>query len=453
MIPYSGDFAEDATVRFVFNTFSSDDPSASVTITDLADADLKVHKDGSTTEIVTDGATIAINFDGITGNHMVTIDTSAHADYTTGADYHVRMEGTTVDGATINAFIGHFSIENRFVEVDVTKWLGTAAATPTVAGVPEVDITHLMGTILAEGAGGRLAAAFNKLFDVTTPTLVASDVMRGTNSAATAGDLLDKLGAVNETAAAGDPSSTESVMQYVKQIVNILAGSDGVVTYPSEAAPANAVNLAEVIRAIHTDVTGIAGSAMRGTDSANTTTPPTVGAIADQVWDEDQVDHTSVGTFGIIATEIAAIPTTTMRGTDSAATAAALASLVTTVGAAGAGLTAINLPNQTMDISGNLSGSVGSVTGAVGSVAGNVDGTVASVVTKTGYSLISTGLDLVLIDGKTLPVATQIIAAACIGIISGAGTGTEVFKGLDKTTTRATVTVDGSGNRSAITYV
>lgn len=38
------------------------------------------------------------------------------------------------------------------------------------------------------------------------------------------------------------------------------------------------------------------------------------------------------------------------------------------IGLAGAGLTNIDLPNQTMDITGNLSGSVGSVTGAVGSV-------------------------------------------------------------------------------------
>lgn len=45
------------------------------------------------------------------------------------------------------------------------------------------------------------------------------------------------------------------------------------------------------------------------------------------------------------------------------------------IGAAGAGLTAIDLPNQTMDIvgniTGNLSGSVGSVTGSVGSVTGH----------------------------------------------------------------------------------
>ena len=58
----------------------------------------------------------------------------------------------------------------------------------------------------------------------------------------------------------------------------------------------------------------------------------------------------------------------------------------------GSGLTAINLPNQTMDIvgniTGNLSGSVGSVTGAVGSVTGNVGGnvtgTVGSVVGAVG---------------------------------------------------------------------
>lgn len=59
------------------------------------------------------------------------------------------------------------------------------------------------------------------------------------------------------------------------------------------------------------------------------------------------------------------------------------------IGAAGAGLTAIDLPDQTMNITGNitgnLSGSVGSVTGAVGSVTGNVGGNVAgSVGSVTG---------------------------------------------------------------------
>jgi hypothetical protein len=36
----------------------------------------------------------------------------------------------------------------------------------------------------------------------------------------------------------------------------------------------------------------------RGTDSANTTTPPTAASIADQVWDEARADHDTAGTFG-----------------------------------------------------------------------------------------------------------------------------------------------------------
>jgi len=78
--------------------------------------------------------------------------------------------------------------------------------------------------------------------------------------------------------------------------------------------------------------------------------------------------------------------------------------------------------------------------------------TVGSVTTKTGYALLATGLDLVLIDGKTLPVATEIIAAATAGEISGAGTGTETVKGIDAATTRITAAVDGSGNRTAMVY-
>jgi len=129
---YLGDFPEDATVYIPFNTFSSNDPQASVTITNLADADIMVHKDGGTTQIATDGATIAIDYDTITGNHLITIDTSVHADYSTGSDYMVRIEGTTVDAGTINAWIGSFSIENRFMRGTDSAYTGTP---PTAAAI------------------------------------------------------------------------------------------------------------------------------------------------------------------------------------------------------------------------------------------------------------------------------------------------------------------------------
>lgn len=110
----AGDFPTGATVYLILNTFDSNDPSASVTITNLASTDIHIHKDGGTTQRSSaNGITVSIDFDGITGNHLVSIDLSDNTDagfYAAGSEYQVRMEGTTIDGATINAWIGMFSI-------------------------------------------------------------------------------------------------------------------------------------------------------------------------------------------------------------------------------------------------------------------------------------------------------------------------------------------------------
>ena len=130
---YLGDFAEDSTVYIPFNTFSSNDPQASVTATTLIASDIYVHKDGSAADIVTDGATITIDFDTITGNHLIVIDTSVSADYSIGSDYLVRIEGATVDGGNINAFVASFSIENRYANatsINGVDILGDGKATP-----------------------------------------------------------------------------------------------------------------------------------------------------------------------------------------------------------------------------------------------------------------------------------------------------------------------------------
>ena len=147
MVPYYGDFAEDDTVLIPFNTFSSNDPAASITITNLVDADIKVHKDGGVTPIAIDGATIAINYASITGNHLITIDTSAHADYAVGSEYSVRIEGTTVDGATINAWVGSFSIERAGAVLALTKLIQAAVIT-NAAGVDiAADIISVKSTV------------------------------------------------------------------------------------------------------------------------------------------------------------------------------------------------------------------------------------------------------------------------------------------------------------------
>ena len=146
-IPYYGDFPEDFTgIKIPFNTFDSNDPAASVTITNLADADIKVHKDGSLTQIVTDGATVVIDFDSITGNHMITIDTSVHADYSTGSEYAVRIEGTTVDAGTINAWVGAFSIERAGGTLELLKGATGLAAIDTVVDAIKVTTDKFVFT-------------------------------------------------------------------------------------------------------------------------------------------------------------------------------------------------------------------------------------------------------------------------------------------------------------------
>ena len=115
-VPYYGDFPVNHTgVVIPFNTFDSNDPSASVTMTDFANTDVHIHKNGSLTQRASSsGVAIDIDVDGITGNHWITIDLSDNDDagfYAAGSEISVRIEGTTVDGATVNAFVGAFSIE------------------------------------------------------------------------------------------------------------------------------------------------------------------------------------------------------------------------------------------------------------------------------------------------------------------------------------------------------
>jgi len=236
----AGDYPVDHTdVEIPFNTFTSNDPAASSTITELATTDIHIHKDGSVTQRTSAaGFTLTLNMDGITGNHLLQIDLSDNTDvgfYAAGHEYTVRIEGTVVDAGTINAWIGAFSIERA-------------------------------GGVLALIKGGS----------ITVGTCTTNTDMRGTNNAA----LASVLGALDNAAAAGEVTDADTIMAYIKQLINILIGAAGIGTFPAEAGPGDGVSLAKVIRAIHADVTGLNGAAMRGTDGANATVPDAAGTAA-----------------------------------------------------------------------------------------------------------------------------------------------------------------------------
>ena len=141
----------------LFDTFAGA-TGASITMTGLAVTDIKIYKDGGVTQRASDAGyvlldTDGIDFDGLTGIHGFSIDTGDNTDagfYTVGAWFHVVVSAITVDSQTVSFVACAFRLMAAEgvaakPKVDVDAWLGTAAATPTVAGVPEVDLTHVAG--------------------------------------------------------------------------------------------------------------------------------------------------------------------------------------------------------------------------------------------------------------------------------------------------------------------
>jgi hypothetical protein len=431
MISYFGDFAEDDTVLIPFNTFDSNDPSASVTITNLADADIMVHKDGGLTQIATDGATVVIDFDGITGNHMITIDTSAHADYSTGSEYAVRIEGTTVDAATINAWVGSFSIERaggalalcKLIQAaTITNAAGTDIAADIIAVKAEtVSILEDTGTTLDTKLDNIQGTSFNTSTDSLRAIRVNGDSLWTGDATTSDAGTAQAGGLATITLRNGAPADIAD--QLNGQVIYISSGtgagqSRAIKSYNIDV-PTAPVATTISNWAIQPDATSV--YAIYPDEITEITAAPTAAANAAAVWDLNVAGHQGGSTFGEkCSLNIDAILVDTQTTLDSAiavidANVDQILLDTAEIGTAGAGLTNINLPNQTMDITGNITGNlsgsvgsvtgavgsvtgaVGSVTGAVGSVAGNVVGSVGSV---TGHTA-QTGDTYALANGAT----------------------------------------------------
>lgn len=189
--------------------------------------------------------------------------------------------GERVERLDIIASGGSGGLTNaRAVNLDNLDATVSSRATPAQVNtevdtaLADVNLDHVAGTAAPGNppAGTYLdilADDGTATYDRTTDSLQA---IRDRGDAAwTTADistLTAAIGTVADAAAAGDPTAVDTLVAYVKQIINTLEGTVGIPVFPAEAAPANNVSLAEVIRAIHSDVTGLNGSAMRGTDNA-----------------------------------------------------------------------------------------------------------------------------------------------------------------------------------------
>lgn len=115
---YLGDFEQGATIYFKWHT--TDQTGASITRGDgspgspNSEGDLRIYKDDSLAQFGSPGGvTDTLDFDGITGVHHCTIDTSVDEFYTAGSTYMVVVVGAMIDGQEVNAVIAHFSLEDR----------------------------------------------------------------------------------------------------------------------------------------------------------------------------------------------------------------------------------------------------------------------------------------------------------------------------------------------------
>lgn len=139
----------------------------------------------------------------------------------------------------------------------------------TATGAAGID----WGNVENKGTANDLSGTDIQLCD----TVSVNTDMVGTDNAF----LASVGGALDDVAAAGDPSSIDTLVQYAKQVINTLEGAVGIPAFPTGVDPANNVSLAEAIRAIRDDVTGIAGAVMRGTDSAALASVCTEGRLAE----------------------------------------------------------------------------------------------------------------------------------------------------------------------------
>ena len=163
----------------------------------LAQADMRLSKDGGAFAQKSAAGNATHDSDGWYSTALSTTDTATVGELILNVHQPANMLPVwlrfwVLEEAIYDALFGAsaagFDANQR---VDVGSWLGTAAATPTVAGVPEVDLTHLGGVAqsaidLKDFADAGYDPATNKVTGVVlVDTTTTNTDVRGTDSAAT----------------------------------------------------------------------------------------------------------------------------------------------------------------------------------------------------------------------------------------------------------------------------
>jgi len=321
---YLGDFPEDETLHFLWS--SNDSNGAS--ITRATDGTVSVYKDNGVTQSVA-GVTDTEDFDSLTGIHACTIDLSADAFYAIGANYTVVLSASTIDGQTVNAVLAHFSIENRTTlpKADANNLTAAQVNAECDTALSDydgpTDAEMIARTLVAASyfdptadavANVTLCATTTTNTDMVTepPTAAANADAVWDEVIVAAHDIANSAGALLDTPAdwaTATGFATSAALATAQSDLDILTGADGVTLATAQAlyAPALAsvcteARLAELDAGnLPTDVAAIPTTAMRGTDS---------GALA-SVCTEARLSELDAATGGKMANQVDVIETDT----------------------------------------------------------------------------------------------------------------------------------------------
>lgn len=364
-----------STIEIPFETFAGS-TGAPITMTGLAASttNIKVYKDGSTTErasasgyalLDTDG----IDLDGLTGIHGFTIDLSDNttADFwASGSRYTVVVTALTVDSQTVRFVAATFRIGHVGAVLDTTIATLASQTSFTLAAGSADDDAYNGCSLVCYDAASAVQMCIGVIEDYT--------------------------------------GSTKTVT---------LAASPGVFTMAAKD------NIAILPRALQATVPGrtldVSTGGEAGVDWANVGTPSsTVGLSGTTV---------ATVTTTTTATNLTNAPTNgdltaTMKTSVTTAATAATPTAAAVTGAVG---------SVTGNVGGNVVGSVASVAGAVGSVTGNVGGNVTGSVGSVatgGITAASLAADAITAAKVASDVAAEIADAVWDEAISGhAGAG------------------------------
>jgi hypothetical protein len=306
------DYTLGETIDFKFTTC---EPDTGAPATLSGTPVISAYVDNSTTQI-TAGITLTVDFDGVTGLNNVRVVATSGNGYTTGTNVALIITTGTVDTVSAVGYkVAEFSL-GRAGTANVTQWLGTAAATPTTAGVPEVDVTHWLGTAAATP---------------TTAGVPEVDVTHvGGSSIGTLTGAYPALGIQESGTMQAGSTGTTAVLRAATSFADDTAigstiwiyggtgtGQKRLITDWVSATDTATVD-AWVTTPDNTSTYIVFPSAPSSGGSS-----PTAAEIADAVWDESTTGHTTSGTFGEqLKTDVDAILVDTAE-----------------IGAAGAGLT------------------------------------------------------------------------------------------------------------------